>query len=103
MDPPAITSAPDAIDPTTVTSPPGKITDCPDRMGASSKSDVGSSREGSAGAGLWGDTDDSSTLELRPPFNSGGNPGPSREGSTPSSPTTPISRLANSCTKWAIA
>src|SRR3984893_4094989 len=102
MDPPAITSAPDAIDPTTVTSPRGKITDCPDRMGASSKSDVASSREAWGGATLWGDTDDSSTLEWRPPFNSGGNPGPSREGSTPSSPTSALSRLATSCDKCAI-
>ena len=33
IDPPATTSAPDATDPTTVTSPSGKKSDCPDRTG----------------------------------------------------------------------
>src|SRR5579885_2775916 len=40
MDPPAMISAPDATEPSTVTSPSGKTTDCPERTGLSISKDA---------------------------------------------------------------
>src|SRR5258708_29040293 len=72
IEPPAMTSAPEPTEPRTVTSPSGKNTDCPERTGVSSRSELGSLRAAAA-AGLLGEAESTaSTVAARPPFNRGG-------------------------------
>lgn len=111
MDPPATISAPEATDPMIVTSPSGKITDCPDRTGSfmmidgitricAPPEEFANVPEGwlfpedgsfaAFGAGAWKSAADF------PPFMAGGIPGASSEGRAPSIPMSDTPRLASS-------
>src|SRR5260370_14357221 len=86
MDPPAITSAPDPTDPSTVTSPSGWKIAWPERIALSTTSDAGA-RSGAGGGGAGSDRAlTASTGAGLPPLTSGGRFGPSFSGPTPSTP-----------------
>src|SRR5260370_14352988 len=93
MDPPAITSAPDPTDPSTVTSPSGWKIAWPERIALSTTSDAGA-RSGAGGSGAGSDRAlTASTGAGRPPLTRGGRLGPTFSGPAPSSTIIPALHL----------
>ena len=103
-----MTSAPEATEPTTVTSPSGKMIDWPERTGLSRSSEAGVGFAGGP-AGAAGGADflsparagSSISPALRPPLIGGGRPRPSSDGSAPSMPMMRMSRSCRSATSMA--
>src|SRR6266853_2973110 len=103
MDPPAITSAPDPTDPSTVTSPSGWKIAWPERLALYTQSDV-SARCGAGGGGAGSDRAlTASTGAGRPPLTSGGRLGLSFSGPTPSKPMILTPRVPSSEIRWEMA
>ena len=100
-------SAPEATEPTTVTSPSGKMIDWPERTGLSSSSEAGVGFAGGP-AGVAGGTDflslagagSSTSPALRPPTIGGGRPRPSSDGSAPSMPMMRMPRPCSWAMRW---
>ena len=96
MDPPATISAPDPTEPSTVTSPSGKMIDWPERTGWSSSSELDFfvSRFGVGSVRV--------ITQGRPPVSRGGMLGVSRSASTPSMPSTRMLRCSRLVTGEAV-